>query len=58
MNKHTPTPRIEHETAYVRAGAAAALSEAVTEHWPQMASRVVGALQGFYREKVNAIHPW
>ena len=52
----TLTHCIEHENAYVRAGAAAALSEAVTEHWPQTISQVVGALQECYREKVCTVH--
>ncbi|KAH9915889.1 armadillo-type protein [Fomitopsis serialis] len=48
---------LEHEHAYVRASAAAALSEAVTEQWPQMISEVLNALQEYYRETAKVLAP-
>ncbi|TFY63660.1 hypothetical protein EVJ58_g3122 [Rhodofomes roseus] len=48
---------LEHEIAYVRGGAAAALAEAVIEQWPQMISEVLNALQDFYREKAKVLAP-
>ncbi len=41
----------EHENAYVRASAAAAIGESV-EQWPQTVEATVSVLQDYYREKV------
>ncbi|RDB20660.1 eIF-2-alpha kinase activator gcn1 [Hypsizygus marmoreus] len=47
---------LEHDNAYVRFSAAAAITEAV-EHWPQTVSNTVNTLQDFYREKAKILAP-
>ena len=42
----------EHENAYVRSSAAAALADAV-ELWPQTVTSTLQHLEEFYREKVS-----
>lgn len=48
---------LEHEHGYVRSSTAAALADAVVNHWPQLASDVLDSLQAFYREKAKVIAP-
>ncbi|KAJ7504446.1 armadillo-type protein [Mycena galericulata] len=49
-------PFLGHDNAYVRRGAAAAISESV-EHWPQAAHSTVTALQGYYRDTAKILAP-
>ncbi|KAH9944598.1 armadillo-type protein [Amylocystis lapponica] len=48
---------LDHEHAYVRAGAASALADAVIEHWLQSISGVLSTLQEFYRDKAKVLAP-
>ncbi|KAH9856756.1 ARM repeat-containing protein [Lenzites betulinus] len=50
-------PYLEHDNAYVRSCAAAALADAVIEYWPTSISSVLLTLQDFYREKAKVLAP-
>ncbi|OCH93463.1 ARM repeat-containing protein [Obba rivulosa] len=50
-------PFLDHSNAYVRSSAAAALAEAIIEHWPQSISGVLAILESFYREKAKVLAP-
>ncbi|KAJ7606190.1 armadillo-type protein [Mycena polygramma] len=49
-------PFLGHDNAYVRRGAAAAITESV-EHWPQAAHSTIEALQEYYRDKAKILAP-
>ncbi|TBU31959.1 ARM repeat-containing protein [Dichomitus squalens] len=50
-------PYLEHDNAYVRLSSASALANAVIEYWPTSISKVLSALQDFYREKAQVLAP-
>ncbi|KAI0827665.1 ARM repeat-containing protein [Trametes gibbosa] len=50
-------PYLEHDNAYARSCAAAALADAVVEYWPTSISTALLTLQDFYRDKAKVLAP-